>query len=323
MSAPPFDPNFRDDLPAPEAFDIPLFLPAPIPRTPDRSIWVRRVPVLEEDLFGERLVHRTPRHETVVLLRSTAAKGITLVNSNGTPLETPMPDLVQDIISPPRAWMSDSAMERSMMYHPALLARGDVLIGGLGLAIYPQFVLHLARPVTSLTIVDNSPEILQYVGEPWVKSLGRDAPPVVLVEDTIESYLSSSQRTFDTIYLDTWGDLHWRLLAAINHLIWLSRARLREGGQIQAWGFWHLRRSLVELAVELERTPDIWPSLDTSQSPTLDAYLRWRKAQPQGPLAEQEIVAKATEMAETIRQPGGIESFVDLPRFGTRGRLPL
>ena len=52
-----------------------------------------------------------------------------------------MADALHDVVFPPPAWMSDSAMERSMMYHAALRARGDVLIGGLGLAIYPQLVL--------------------------------------------------------------------------------------------------------------------------------------------------------------------------------------
>jgi hypothetical protein len=246
------------------------------------------------------------------------------VDAEGKFMEDAMPDFVHDIVFPPRAWMSDSAMERSMMYHPALLARGDVLVGGLGLAIYPQFLLHLARPVTSITIVDSSPEMLRLVGEPWVDSLGRGAPPVSLVEDTIEAYLSSPEkaRTFDTIYLDTWGDLHWRFLAAINHLIWLARSRLREGGQIHAWGWAHIRQSLVAVAVELEQAREQWPALDTSQSPTLDAYLRWRKAQPASSLAEQDIVANAMELGETFRQPGSPDLYVDLPRYGAhRGAL--
>ncbi|MBK8257895.1 MAG: hypothetical protein IPK82_35165 [Polyangiaceae bacterium] len=323
MSASPLDPTFRDDLPAPEAYDIRLFLPEPIARTPGRSIWIDQRTVFEEDLFDDRLVHPGPRRRTYVLRRSEAGRGVQWLDSAGKPVEH-VPDLLHDIAFPPRVWMSDSAMERSMMFHAARLARGDVLVGGLGLAIYPQFVRYLARPVTSITVVDNNPDILRLIGEPWVKSVGSGAPPITLVEATIESFLSSGgTHTYDTIYLDTWGDLHWRFLAAINHLVWLSESRLREGGQIQAWGLWHIRRALVAMAVELERAPEHWTTLDTSQSPVLDEYMRWRKAQPEGPLTAQEVEAKAGEMARTIRKPGSTELYLDPPRFGRFRTVPL
>lgn len=317
-----FDIHFRDDLPAPEALELPLFLPAPFGKAPDRSIWIDRVRVGEEDLFGERIVHQPPREETVVLRRSEAGRGAKWLDSDGNAVT--MPDAALDVLFPPRVWMSDSAMERSMMFHAARRARGDVLVGGLGLAIYPQFVLGLGRPVTSITIVDGDADVLKLVGEPWVASLGGDAAQVTLVKGTIEAYLTEAATPrFDTIYLDTWSDLHWRLIAAVNHLIGLAGKHMHDGGQIQAWGWFQMRSSLVAIAKELEEVPERWDALDTETSPALDTYLRWRRAQPTGRLAEVEIVRMAGEIAETVSQAGEATLHVDVPRFGRRRRALL
>jgi len=76
------------------------------------------------------------------------------------------------------------------------------------LAIYPQFVLSLKRPVTSLTIVENSREVTDIVGQKWFSS-NKNQQRITIAEDTIEHYLQNTPNLYDTIYLDIWGDIHF------------------------------------------------------------------------------------------------------------------
>ena len=108
----------------------------------------------------------------------------------------------------------------------ARTARGDVLVGGLGLAVYPQFVLYLKRPVNSITIVESSSEIIDIVGQKWCEN--RNQPQIMIIEDTIEHHLQQDRNLYDIIYLDIWGDIHFKILPYINYLITLSELRLKD-----------------------------------------------------------------------------------------------
>ena len=69
---------------------------------------------------------------------------------------------VRALIDPSGAlWMSDTPQERMMMYNNAMASRGHILIGGLGLAMYPQYAASRAE---RFTIVEQSRAVVEIVG---------------------------------------------------------------------------------------------------------------------------------------------------------------
>ncbi len=203
-----------------------------------------------------------------------------------------------DLIFPPKAWMTDSAQERCMTFAAAALARGKLLIGGLGLAIYPQFALLLKRPLTSITIVENNRDVIDLVGNDWFTWLKRDGDiPLNIVEDSIEHYLQQSTDSFDTIYLDTWEDGDPRFLPHINYLCQLALPRCAPDGQIQCWAYAMQVDTLVRDAVMyVDKEFDLTKFyLD----PGLTRYADWLQTVDRASLTHEEIKQVAREIALT------------------------
>lgn len=144
------------------------------------------------------------------------------------------------ITSDGKLWMSDVPQERLMMFNNAEASSGRVLVGGLGLGLYPQYVMPLAE---SITIIEANPAICRVV-EPVVHiaTNSHDIPIQIEIAD-IHQYLSAPQSTlYDTIFLDTWDTLDAAHLPLINHLRDLAMAHLAPNGCILLWGYaWMLR----------------------------------------------------------------------------------
>jgi hypothetical protein len=188
-----------------------------------------------------------------------------------------------------RLWMSTTPQERIMMYHNGRRSRGHVLVGGLGLGLYPQYAVQgAAGEATRFTVIEHSPEIRALV-EP---TLGRvlDVPLDVHTGD-IEAYLAGPVGTrYQTIFLDTWDTLDAALLPKINHLRVQALQHLAPGGQVLLWGYrWMVRlyedacRQLLAIPPARRRS---WLASQSVASPRAGALLAPVLEHYQGDLAE-------------------------------------
>lgn len=141
-----------------------------------------------------------------------------------------------------KLWMSDTPQERMMMYNNAMASRGHILIGGLGLAMYPQYA---ASRATRFTIVEQSRAVVDIVG-PTLRSalVDREGPvPFEIVAGDVENILAAEPTArYDTIFLDTWDTLDAANLPAINRLRDLAIRHLAPNGRVLLWGYrWMVR----------------------------------------------------------------------------------
>jgi hypothetical protein len=288
-----FDPTWRDEVLDPVAIEIPLVFPDDTP--PNGKIWIKSKPIFREMVFKEEYKHEKPRWETSILKRSDMINYYTATDSNGNVI--PQDDPAYDVFFPPKAWMSDTIQERCMMHAAAKLARGKVLVGGLGLAIYPQLVFHMQRPIESITILEQNANVIELVQEPWQKTLNNlQKQQVLIVEGTIEDYLQQTEESFDTFYFDTWEDCDPRFLPHVNYLIQLALSKCTPTGQIQCWGYAQMVDTFVEHA--LAHVKHNFPWEDFHLDPGMEKFSQWLQAQSDTP-SEETIKTVAREIALT------------------------
>jgi hypothetical protein len=140
-----------------------------------------------------------------------------------------------------RMWMSTTPQERIMMYNNGLRSRGHVLVGGLGLGLYPQYAaLGAAGEATRFTAIEQSPAVRAMV-EPTIRA----AIPVPLEVRTgnVEALLCGpASERYDMVFLDTWETLDAALLPRVNHLRNRALRHLAPGGEVLLWGYgWMVR----------------------------------------------------------------------------------
>ncbi len=289
-----FDPLWRDDIYDSKAIDMPLALPDATPSNSD--VWVEKKEIWDEVIFENKHTYEVPRFITAVLKPSDMSQHYSLKDSQGN---TVLDDAISSMMFPAKAWMSDSAEERCMMYAGAREARGHILVGGLGLGIYPQFVLALNRPVKSITIIEQNKNIIDFVKGAWLNHISNEAIKITIIEDTIENYLSQTKQKFDTIYLDTWEDADPRFLAHINYLIALASNRCAKDATIQCWGYSKMIDTFVENVKDL--TKNEFPLKEYNLDPVLQGYVDWLTKQEDN-ISEDSIGEKAKICALAIQQ---------------------
>lgn len=193
-------------------------------------------------------------------------------------------------------WMSDTPQERIMMYNNGQRSRGRVLVGGLGLGLYPQYaVVGAAGQATRFTVVERSPMVRAIVEPTLSVALG---VPLEVHTGDVESYLSGLVTTpYDTIFLDTWETLDAAHLPAINRLRNLALRHLAPGGQVLLWGYcWIVRlfekacRQLLAVAPAQRRS---WLAAQAEASPRAVALLTPVVDHFQGQTVEDEEAAWA------------------------------
>lgn len=295
-AAPCFDPTWRDDVFDIQAVEIPLALPESTPR--NNRVWIDVRPVRYEMILERQHTYDPYRLVTTVLKPSDMAGYYTVKDGHGQII--PADDPTISVIFPPKAWMSDSGEERCMMFAAAKLAKGHVLVGGLGLGVYPQFALALHRPVESLTIIERDSEIIDFVTRAWLHRFPEHAQKVTIIEGTIEEYLAHTEQTFDTIYLDTWEDADPRFLAHINHLLALASRCCSPDGTIRCWGYAKMIETFTETMKSL--TEKAFPWHNFHLDPVLQAYIDWLDTQGED-VPESAIARAAVTNALTTQQP--------------------
>ncbi|MCP4113015.1 MAG: hypothetical protein GY749_47055 [Desulfobacteraceae bacterium] len=294
-----FNPEWRDDI-----FDLEAIEPALL--FPDETssekgdIWVKTNYKRAETVFDKLHRHEEPRQIVAIVKKSEMAQYYTTKDVHGNIL--PDDDPVYDYAFPPKAWMTDSTEERCMMYAAAKQARGKVLVGGLGLAVYPQLIYFLKRPVESVTILENNPVIIKLVCGYWKNILSDKLKKKFrVVRGTIEKYLQGTSECFDTIYFDTWEDADPRFLPYVNYLIDLAVPKCSQDGQIQCWGYALMIDAFVRDA-KLYAEKD-FPLEDFHIDPGLERYSEWLKLQKDKPVSPEDIEKAAREIAMTTIKP--------------------
>ncbi len=269
-----FNPSWRDDYFNPQALDIPLLLPdAGNTSNRENAIWIQKSIIDKEFIFEHLHQYPSLREKVAILKPSDMTQHYQMHNLQGEVIESQQSILAT--LFPPKAWMTDSGEERCMMLAAAILAKGHVLIAGLGLAIYPQFIFALKRPVKSITIIESNPQVIALIAESWLSQAHYPLDNLRITESTIEAYLQQTDQLFDTIYLDTWEDADPRFLANINSLIDLATSCCTTDGAIQCWGYAKILETFIEHAKML--TKQSFPFDDYYLDPVLERYAHWLK----------------------------------------------
>ncbi len=156
----------------------------------------------------------------------------------GYPLTLPTPLDVRLLYDPDgRLWMSDVPQERMMMFHNGQVSRGRILVGGLGLALYPQYAAHAA---TEFTIVEASQAVIDIVTPTLARALARLRRPVpwrVVHADVAEFLARPRLAQYDTVFLDTWETLDAAHLPMVNRLRDLALDHVTPDGRLLLWGY--------------------------------------------------------------------------------------
>jgi hypothetical protein len=154
-----------------------------------------------------------------------------------------------------KLWMSDVPQERIMMYNNAKETFGNVLVGGLGLGLYPQLAeMGKVGNARNFCIVEIDGEIINLV-EPFLYDALR--VPFTLIHNDVESFLSENTTTrFDTIFLDTWNTIDPTNLPRINKLRKMADKHLAEKGKILLWGYRWMLRLFEEACIQLLQIGD-------------------------------------------------------------------
>ncbi len=296
---PRFNPAWREDVLDLTSIEIPLILPRPTSK--EKDTWVVSEYKRHEIVFGEPYKYLTPRQIVSVVKRSKLGSDLVFTSPGEGEVENPK--LLIDLVFPPKAWMSNTLQECSAMLAAAKVARGKVLVGGLGLAIYPQFILHLKQPIESITIVESSSEVLELVGTRWLDHVDVDMRGRInIVQDTIQAYLQNCTELFDTIFFDVWEDSDPRYLSQTNHLIQLGLQKCTPTGQIQSWGYALAVDTFVrDAAMYVEQD---FKFDDFVLDPALERLGEWVKQQDKSTLTPEEIQRVAREIATTTAIAG-------------------
>lgn len=126
-----------------------------------------------------------------------------------------------------QCWMADTPLEQESYRIPTLLARGRVLVIGLGLGLFP--VLLRDDPlVDSITIVERDKEVVELVYES-IKT-----KKISLEVSDGKTYLKNTSKAFDYIFIDVWGSIV-AVLKEVDHWTRLASGRLRPGGRVYCW----------------------------------------------------------------------------------------
>jgi hypothetical protein len=123
-------------------------------------------------------------------------------------------------------WMSDSPQEVWQMNEPLQAMKGHVLVGGLGLGVFPSLA-YLEPGVSQVTVVEKDPRVIQLIHQ-WINI------KIEVVLDDIYNYVEKADLSqFDTVFMDTWqgtGETVWAtevvplLRALYKNAVWEDKA---------------------------------------------------------------------------------------------------
>lgn len=153
-----------------------------------------------------------------------------------------------------RLWMSTTPQEHIMMVNNARRAQGHVLVGGLGLGLFPQYAeTGAVGAATRFTVIEYSPVICDMVAPTLTAAL--TVPASVEVGDVVQMLSGPARDLYDTIFLDTWDTLDAAYLPEINRVRDLAALHLAPGGCILLWGYGWMVRLFTDACRQLLSVP--------------------------------------------------------------------
>ena len=165
-----------------------------------------------------------------------------------------------------RLWMSDTPQERIMMVNNGARSQGHVLVGGLGLGLYPQYAADDAvGAATRFTILEQSEVVCEIVAPTLETAL--DLPLIVHLGDAAAYLAGPVAERFDTIFLDTWETLDAAHLPTVNALRDAALRHLAPDGRVLLWGYGWMLALFEEACHQLLALPpgERWEALHTRQ----------------------------------------------------------
>lgn len=171
-----------------------------------------------------------------------------------------------------RLWMSNTPQEHIMMVNNGRASRGQVLVGGLGLGLYPQYAAALGG-ATSITVIESSSAVRDIVEPTLIAAL---QVPLDVRTGNVETMLAGPvERQYDTIFLDTWPTLDALHLPRINTMRDMARRHLAPDGVILLWGYRWMVRLFEQACAQALTVPAadrvVW--LETHAPPDVRALL--------------------------------------------------
>lgn len=161
-------------------------------------------------------------------------------------------------------WMFDTLHEKWMNRTAVLNARGDVLIGGLGMGMILWPILR-KRSVTSVTVLENNPDVTALILPTLDRAVGRRKLEVI--EADARGW--ETDRRFDYIWLDCIPAYGYGLAFMEIHDEWIGHFNTlhRTGGQrgwhdVDHWGY---QENLLYCLHGME--PENWPWRDRRPYP--------------------------------------------------------
>lgn len=165
-----------------------------------------------------------------------------------------------------RLWMSDTPQERIMMVNNGARSQGHVLVGGLGLGLYPQYAAENAvGAATRFTILEQSEVVCEIVAPTLETAL--DLPLSIHLGDAAAYLAGPVGERFDTIFLDTWETLDAAHLPTVNALRDAALHHLTPDGRLLLWGYGWMLALFEDACHQLLALPPgaRWDMLHTRQ----------------------------------------------------------
>ena len=141
-------------------------------------------------------------------------------------LSTKINDTVQCI-------MSSNLFERLTNQNFINSARGDVIVFGLGLGLI-LFPLLEDSEITSITVIDNSIDIIDTIG-PIIKKYDVNDKLTIIQGDVFTYYQQLNETQFDIMYFDYWNIVDRTIQTDMETLKELYKNSIKETGQIMYW----------------------------------------------------------------------------------------
>ena len=154
--------------------------------------------------------------------------------------------------------MSDTPMEQEGLRIPSIIARGDILIIGLGLGLLLTLIRACNTTVRSTTFVEKNREVATLV----YSKIRTQKTTLELCDG--EAYLSTTKKKFDFIFIDIWGDI----VAPMKEVeYWTSLAKpcLKKNGSVRCW----LQELYDRIKHKLPKEPVLNPGFPGNYDPCL------------------------------------------------------
>jgi hypothetical protein len=159
--------------------------------------WPRMVDLIPEGSCGTaKIEHFTisPKEAGLSALRAAL---------NGRPSSMVTPGRHARLLVDGEIMMSDTRMEKDSNVHLVEMARGHLLLGGLGLGMVVWPLLAKKPALHSLTILEINPDVISLAG----RHLPRDNRLEIIQADVFKWSPSKRLPKFNSVYFDIWPNI--------------------------------------------------------------------------------------------------------------------